>query len=140
MKAPPARTTFQPMKAILLVDHGSRKSEANDMLISMAELVQSMVGTDVIVRPAHMELAEPSIAAGFANCVEAGATEVVVFPYMLSPGKHSTSDIPRMVAEVAVNHPGVTYSVTEAFGIHEKLGELILMRAGIESHSLTTTP
>jgi sirohydrochlorin ferrochelatase len=127
------------MKAILLVDHGSRKTEANEMLISMANLVQSMVGPDVIVRPAHMELAEPSIGAGFADCVEAGATEVIVFPYMLSPGKHSTSDIPRMVAEVAAAHPGITYSVTEAFGIHEKLGELILMRAGIESGSLTTT-
>ena len=110
------------------------------MLISMADLVQSMVGPDVIVRPAHMELAEPSIAAGFENCVEAGATEVIVFPYMLSPGKHSTSDIPRMVAEVAGAHPGVTYSVTEAFGIHEKLGEIILMRAGIDAGSLTTTP
>lgn len=128
------------MKAILLVDHGSRKSEANEMLISMAELVQSMVGPDVIVRAAHMELAEPSIAAGFASCVEGGATEVIVFPYMLSPGKHSTSDIPRMVAEVAVEHPDVSYSVTEAFGIHEKLGEIILMRAGIKSDSLTTTP
>ena len=127
------------MKAILLVDHGSRKTEANDMLISMADLVQSMVGPDVIVRPAHMELAEPSIAAGFENCVQAGATEVIVFPYMLSPGKHSTSDIPRMVAEVADAHSGISYSVTEAFGIHEKLGEIILMRAGIESDSLTTT-
>ena len=127
------------MKAILLVDHGSRKNEANEMLISMADLVQAMVGPDVIVRPAHMELAEPSIAAGFASCVEAGATDVIVFPYMLSPGKHSTSDIPRMVAEVAAAHPGVSYSVTEAFGIHEKLGEIILMRAGVESDSLTTT-
>ena len=127
------------MKAILLVDHGSRKSEANDMLISMAELVQSMVGPNVIVRPAHMELAEPSIAAGFAGCVEAGATNVIVFPYMLSPGKHSTSDIPRMVSDIAAAHPGISYSVTEAFGIHEKLGEIILMRAGIESDSLTTT-
>jgi sirohydrochlorin ferrochelatase len=128
------------MKAILLVDHGSRKSEANEMLISMAQLVQSMAGPDVIVRPAHMELAEPSIAAGFASCVEAGATNVIVFPYMLSPGKHSTSDIPRMVAEVATSHPGIDYSVTDAFGIHEKLVEIILMRAGIESGSLTTTP
>jgi len=124
------------MKAILLVDHGSRKAEANDMLTSMAELVQSMVGPDVIVRPAHMELAEPSIAAGFASCVEAGATNVIVFPYMLSPGKHSTSDIPRMVAEVALSHPGVSFSVTDAFGIHEKLGEIILMRAGLDAEHL----
>jgi sirohydrochlorin ferrochelatase len=125
------------MKAILLVDHGSRKQEANDMLISMADLVQAMAGPDVIVRPAHMELSEPSIAAGFASCVEAGATEVVVFPYMLSPGRHSTSDIPRMVAEVAQSHPGVTFSVTPAFGIDERLGEIVLGRAGIEPLAIT---
>ena len=119
------------MKAILLVDHGSRKREANDMLVCMANLVQAMAGADVIVRPCHMELSEPSIAAGFASCVEAGATEVIVFPYMLSPGRHSTSDIPRMVKEVSVSYPGVSFSVTPAFGVHEKLGEIVLGRAGI---------
>ena len=36
-----------------------------------------------IVEPAHMELAEPSIATAFARCVERGATTVVVFPYFL---------------------------------------------------------
>jgi sirohydrochlorin ferrochelatase len=50
---------------------------------------------------------------------------------MLSPGKHSTSDIPRMVEEAAAKHPGVTYRMTAAFGVHEKLGELILERAGM---------
>jgi len=123
------------MKAILLVDHGSRKREANEMLGAMEELVQTMAGPDVIVRHAHMELAEPTIAQGFASCVEAGASEVIVFPYMLSPGRHSTSDIPRMVAEIASAHPGVAYSVTPPFGIHEKLGEIILARAGLEASS-----
>jgi hypothetical protein len=78
-----------------------------------------------------MELAEPSIASGYASCIEAGADHVTVFPYMLSPGKHSTADIPRMVAEAATAFPGVAYSVTTAFGVHEKLGELILLRAGV---------
>lgn len=123
------------MKAILLVDHGSRKREANDMLVCMANLVQAMAGADVIVRAAHMELAEPSIASGFASCVEAGATEVIVFPYMLSPGKHSTGDIPRMVSEVAVSYPSVSFVVTPAFGVHEKLGDVILSRAGIARSS-----
>jgi len=119
------------MKAILLVDHGSRKREANDMLICMANLIQSMAGPDVIVRHAHMELSEPSISAGCDSCVEAGATEITVFPYMLSPGRHSTSDIPRIVAEAARPHPAVTFTVTPAFGVHEKLAEIILGRAGI---------
>ena len=123
------------MKAILLVDHGSVRNEANEMLVDMAQLVQRMTGSDVIVRYAHMELAEPTIAEGFANCVEAGANEVIVFPYMLSPGRHSTTDIPRMVNEAAANHPGVTFSVTPPFGIEEKLGEIILARAHLSAES-----
>jgi sirohydrochlorin ferrochelatase len=120
------------MKGILIVDHGSRKREANDMLRCMANLIQTMAGSDVVVRYAHMELAEPEIAEGFANCVRAGATEVIVFPYMLSPGRHSTADIPRMVAVAARDFPQVSFSVTPAFGVHEKLAEVVLDRAGVE--------
>ena len=121
------------MKGILIVDHGSQKREANDMLRSMAALIQTMAGSDVVVRYAHMELADPDIAAGFSSCVQGGATDVTVFPYMLSPGRHSTADIPRMVSEAARAFPHVTFSVTPAFGVHEKLAELILERAGIEA-------
>jgi sirohydrochlorin ferrochelatase len=119
------------MKAILLIDHGSVRQEANDMLGLMAELVQRQVGAAAVVRYAHMELAEPSIARGFGDCVDAGADEIIAFPYMLSPGKHSTRDIPRLVAEAAAPYPGVQYRVTPAFGVHEKLGEIITERAGV---------
>jgi sirohydrochlorin ferrochelatase len=91
-----------------------------------------MVGGGVIVRHAHMELAHPSIAEGFSGCVSAGATEVVAFPYMLSPGKHVTRDVPRLVAEAAREFPNTAYRVTDAFGVHEKLAELIALRAGID--------
>jgi sirohydrochlorin ferrochelatase len=120
------------MKAILLIDHGSVRDEANRMLETMGDLIQQMVGDQVIVKVAHMELAEPTIDQGFEACVRAGATEVVAFPYMLSPGRHSTHDIPRMVSEVAARHPEVTCTVTPAFGVHEKLAEVVLERAGVE--------
>jgi sirohydrochlorin ferrochelatase len=123
------------MKGILIVDHGSQKREANDMLRSMAALIQTMAGSDVVVRYAHMELADPDIAAGFSSCVQGGATDVTVFPYMLSPGRHSTADIPRMVANVAKAFPNVSFSVTPAFGLHEKLAEVVLERAGIGANA-----
>lgn len=123
-------------QAILIIDHGSRRGEANEMLDCVANLVQAMAGPEIVVRYAHMELADPSIAQGFDSCVAAGATDVVAFPYMLSPGKHSTGDIPRLVAEAAAPHRGVTFRVTPAFGVHEKLAELILLRAGVESHAV----
>jgi sirohydrochlorin ferrochelatase len=119
------------MKAILIIDHGSVRPAANHMLDCVGELLQQMVGESVIVRVAHMELAEPTIGDGFEACVAAGATEVIAFPYMLSPGKHSTRDIPRLVAAAAAGHPHVTFSVTPAFGVHEKLAAVICERAGV---------
>lgn len=121
------------MKGILIVDHGSRKNEANDMLVCMSNLLQTMAGPEVVVRYAHMEIADPGVGAGLADCVAGGATDITVFPYMLSPGRHSTADIPRMVSDAARSFPQVTFSVTPAFGVHEKLAELILERAGIEA-------
>ncbi len=120
------------MRAILLIDHGSVKAEANHMVSCMSNLLQHLVGDGVVVRHAHMELAEPSIAAGFAECVRAGATEVIAFPYMLSPGKHVTRDVPRLVADAARAFPNTAFRVTDAFGVHEKLAELIALRAGVD--------
>jgi sirohydrochlorin ferrochelatase len=120
------------MKGVLIVDHGSVRPEANEMLRCMANLIQTMAGSEVVVRFAHMELADPDIATGFTDCVLAGATDVTVFPYMLSPGRHSTTDIPRLVSNAAEAFPHVVFNVTPAFGVHEKLAELVLERAGLE--------
>lgn len=110
------------------------------MLYCIANLVQTLAGPDVIVRPSHMELTEPTVAQGFSSCVQAGATEVVAFPYMLSPGRHSIEHIPEMVAEAARAHPGVSFRATTAFGVHEKLAELILLRTGIPSTRFMSLP
>ena len=114
-------------RAILLVDHGSRRPEANELLERLAEQVAKRV-PDVIVRCAHMDLAEPSIAQGIAGCVAAGAREIVVQPYFLGPGSHTTDDIPRLVRAAAASHPEVRIRVSEPLGLHSKLVDVILDR------------
>lgn len=116
------------MPAILIVDHGSRREEANAQLEAIAEMVRALQ-SETIVRVAHMELAAPSIAEGLAACVEAGATEVVVVPYFLSTGRHVTEDIPRLVDEAARDHPTVRVRVASALGPHRLLAALVLERA-----------
>lgn len=115
---------------LVLVDHGSRFPEANDMLADVAAMVKRLSGQHC-VHHAHMELAEPTIRQAFETCVQEGATAVVVHPYFLSPGRHSMSDIPRMVAEAARAFPGIAYCVTEPLGLHPKICEVVLERAGI---------
>ena len=114
-------------QALLLIDHGSTRDDANDLLPKVARMVREMSDFEIVCY-AHMELAEPTIQQGFDTCVAAGATEVIVHPYFLGPGRHSVSDIPRMVAEAAAKYAGVSYRLTEPLGLDPKMGELILKR------------
>ncbi len=114
-------------RAILLIDHGSRRAASNELLHEIVEALRAR--TDDLVEAAHMELAEPTIAQGFAACVAAGADEVVAVPYFLGPGRHASEDVPRLVAEAAAAHPGVRHRVAPPLGPHELLLQLVLARA-----------
>ena len=116
-----------PAKAILLVDHGSVKAEANELLGEIVRLVER-IAPDYHVEAAHMELAPPDIADAVAACVKAGSTDITVMPYMLAPGRHSTDDIPRMALEAAERHEGVRVRVSEPLGADSRLPEIILTR------------
>lgn len=111
---------------IVIVDHGSRLEPSNWMLEQLAALfAKRFAGSFGIVEPAHMEIAEPSIATAFGRCVTRGAKRVVICPFFLGPGKHWTQDIPRLTAEAAGKHPGVRFHVTPTLGIDDLILQLL---------------
>lgn len=114
--------------AILLIDHGSRRAEANELVEQVAEMVRARVDADRIVEIAHMELAEPTIERGFARCVEQGATIVVAHPFMLAPGRHVAEDLPRLIAAAAASHPSTKYVIAEPLGAHPGIAEAVVDR------------
>jgi sirohydrochlorin ferrochelatase len=123
MKSTPNNETI----GVILVDHGSKFTAANDMLNDVVALFRQ-TSDYRIVEPAHMELAEPDIAAAFAACVRQGARRIIVHPYFLSPGRHSTTDIPRLVRQAAAAHPGIAFDVTQPLGLDQKITLVILQR------------
>jgi sirohydrochlorin ferrochelatase len=114
---------------IIIVDHGSRRAESNQMLERVAELfAERFHEAHNVVEPAHMELAEPSIATAYAKCVARGAERIVVCPFFLGPGKHWTQDIPRLTADAAANFPDTRYHVSQTLGIDDLILELLNKR------------
>ncbi|HEX4054804.1 MAG TPA: CbiX/SirB N-terminal domain-containing protein [Tepidisphaeraceae bacterium] len=114
---------------IVIVDHGSRLEASNRMLEEVAVLFgERFAQRYSIVEPAHMELAEPSIATAFGRCVGRGAKRVVVVPFFLGPGKHHTHDIPRITADAAAKNPGVAYHVAQPLGIDDLILDLMNKR------------
>jgi sirohydrochlorin ferrochelatase len=84
--------------------------------------------TDLPVKTAHLQWAEPTIAEGVKACVEDGAEEIVAVPVLLSPGKHSTSDIPQQLKSAATHCPGVRCRLTPPLGPDPRIAQVILER------------
>lgn len=128
-KTPRKRSAAPRQRAILLVDHGSRSPAANRVIAALARKLRRRL-PDAIVHFAHMELAPPTIAEAVDACVAAGAREIVVHPYFLSPGMHSRRDVPALARAAARRHRGVRVRVTAPLGGHDLLVEIVLDRVG----------
>ncbi|MEZ4287320.1 MAG: CbiX/SirB N-terminal domain-containing protein [Polyangiales bacterium] len=111
--------------ALLLIAHGSRRDEANQQLEKIANRLQKrMANTNV--QYAFMELAEPTIDEGVRRCIEGGAKEIVVIPFMLSPGRHVREDIPALVEEAANVHGAESYRVLMPLGEHDDILDVLV--------------
>ena len=124
------------MKSLLLIAHGSRVRESNDEVAAVCDKLRAQLRDQLRGRGqsafehvdyAFLELASPSIPEGVAQCVKAGASEVLVLPYFLSAGKHIRDDIPSEIAKC--KHPGVVIRVCDYVGDAKGMIELLAQLA-----------
>ncbi len=116
-------------QGLLLVDHGSRRERSNAQLAEVAELVRQELAVDVPIAIAHMEIAQPDIAAGVTTLVQQGVEHIVIVPYLLAAGRHAEEDIPRLARQATVAHPGVSVEVAPCLGPDRLLAQLVVRRA-----------
>lgn len=121
------------IEAVLVVGHGSRREEANEDVRQAALQIRAH-GRFPLVVAAFLEIAQPTIAEGFAQLVERGAKHIVVHPYFLSPGRHTRGDIPVEVRAAANRYNNVTYQITEPLAAHR-----LVIDASIERIRETVT-
>ena len=119
------------MKALLIVAHGSRRIESNDEVRELTTQMRARAGSEYgDIRCAFLELAEPSIPDGIAQCVAQGAAEVVVLPYFLSAGRHVAKDIPELVAQAQAQLPHANVWIAPYLGLSTALIDALLQMAG----------
>ena len=119
---------------IIIVDHGSKVAAANERLERLCEAyVKTRAPKHWVVRPAHMELASPSISEAFDALVEAGCATVVCHPFFLSQGRHVREDVPALLDEAA-SRLNISYSLTPPLGEAPALLDLVhdVVSAGVK--------
>jgi len=118
------------MKALLLVAHGSRRAKSNDEVIAMAKkLKKHCLGDFDIVSPAFLELAEVLIPDGIRQCVDDGATSIIVLPYFLNSGRHVIEDIPEIVNAEKEHYPDVSIKISSHLGASELMMDVLISTA-----------
>ena len=86
------------MKSLLLVAHGSRRTQSNEEVRALADKLVSRCGDQFpVIHSAFLELADPLIPDGLQRCIEDGASSIIVLPYFLNTGRHVAKDIPEIV-------------------------------------------
>lgn len=114
-------------KAVLLLGHGSRRSEASSAMWQVADILRGSGAYD-IVQPAYMSFNRPSIPEAIDSCVAMGAERIIMAPYFLHMGAHVTKDLPAMMEDGRQRHPGVEIVLGQHIGFHPKIAEIVQER------------
>lgn len=118
------------MKALLLVAHGSRREQSNEEIRQLATQVAAHSDNRAdYTACAFLELSEPSIPDGIQDCIDHGATQIEVFPYFLSRGRHVAEDVPELVLQKQQSCPDIDIRISDYFGSRQAVVELVAREA-----------
>jgi len=126
------------VRAVVLVGHGSLRPGAGAAMIRLAERAQA-AGVAPIVCAGFLNYSRPTFGEALARCVEGGASEVIIQPYFLVPGKFVRDDLARLAEAGRLAHPELSIQVAQPFGDHPALAQLLLKRA-LEADYLAAHP
>lgn len=113
--------------AIVVLDHGSRRPEANAHLEELCRLVAER-RPEARVYPAHLEVVGPDLQSAVDRAVADGARRIVVHPFFLLPGRHTARDVPEQLEQARERHPGIDLVQSEPLGLSDALVDIVLTR------------
>ncbi|OLN31682.1 sirohydrochlorin chelatase [Desulfosporosinus metallidurans] len=111
---------------IILLGHGSRRAEANQGLLVVAEKVNRLLGQPVT--PAYMAHDHPSLPEAVEAKIQSGALRIIIMPLFLFRGIHVSVDIHEELREIREQHPNVEIIYTKELGADDGIASLATLR------------
>lgn len=116
------------MQAVILVGHGSLQPGSGAAMLRLATRLREQALAP-LTGAGFLNYSQPLFPAALRRLVDRGATEIVVVPYFLVPGKFVRVDLARLVQTAQRQYPTLSLHLAEPFGDHPALADLILRRA-----------
>lgn len=114
---------------IILLGHGSRDQAAIEEFERFLAFFKASSGFPR-VSPGYLGLNSPSIPEAIDRAAAEGAERIWAYPLFLFPGRHVSTDLPRLLAEAGMRHRETAIHFGEAMHRHPKLLELAKIRIG----------
>ncbi|MCL4533203.1 MAG: CbiX/SirB N-terminal domain-containing protein [Deltaproteobacteria bacterium] len=113
-------------ESVVLLGHGSRRSDANDILRNMTDIIKSKVSfEDIKIECAYLEFAEPNINDMLEKLAEENFDSIYVIPYFLYSGNHVSRDIPEILRKYGKKYPYINFKLGDYLGVDERIADLV---------------
>lgn len=115
------------MNGILILAHGSKRQETEEIVNSLVEKVKAKTG-EKLVYPAYLQFSEQNLEKCIDLLVESGAKNIKIMPMFIFDGVHVTQDIPNELAEIKTKYPEINIDMSRHIGDDDKLADIIVDR------------
>jgi sirohydrochlorin cobaltochelatase len=105
-------------RALVLFAHGSRDARWAQPFLRLQDMLRAQM-PDVAVELAFLELMAPRLPELIGKLAGEGVDAVTVVPVFLGQGGHVLRDLPILVEDARVGHPGIRITLAEAAGESE---------------------
>jgi sirohydrochlorin cobaltochelatase len=101
--------------ALVLFAHGARDPEWAEPFRAIAARVAAD-RKDLTVKLAFLELQTPSLTDAIAELAGTGHTSIHIAPLFMAQGGHLKKDVPKLLAEISLQQPGLKMELLQAIG------------------------
>ncbi len=114
-------------KGIVLMGHGSHREEANDEIRQIARQVADS-NPNILHETAFLSLCRPDLSTAVTSLVQQGVDKIIIAPVFLVTGNHIAQDIPELIDQLRVSHPGIEFILARHIGPDPSVAEIVKAR------------
>lgn len=130
-------------KGLIILGHGSRREEANKVLIDLVENLKYRLGTELIVG-AFFSMARPDLQSAVMELVRMGCSSILIQPFFLVRGHHIVRDIPEVIEECSRMGEHIAIELLEPLGddagLIDIMEERLSAKIGCDLYSKNVRP
>lgn len=111
------------MKEIIILSHGSKNKNSNELPIKVAKDVEKSTGIKTLI--ANLQLSPPYLDDVIEEEYKKGVKTFVIHPFFLHNGNHVMYDIPEYIEKLKARFNDVNFIITDITGSHPMISKLV---------------